>query len=67
MESTMDVLESQAFYMNPHTGSIDTGDGWQKDYALRDKAEFPTWEDWGGNCLIEVIWDKAKASWIEKE
>ena len=60
MDKNNHGLELDKFYMNPHTGSVDTGIGWLTDY--RD-ADCVTWERWGGGDLIEVI--KGKDGWEE--
>lgn len=53
------------FYMNPYTGSVATIEEWQEDFENRnDKAQ--TWEEWGGDTLIEVTkneegeWEEVK-------
>lgn len=46
-------IKKDAHYMNPVTGSIDTGGSWLADYHSRDDSS-QTWEDWGGDKLVEV-------------
>lgn len=48
------MLDKDAYYMNPFTGSVDLGSEWLKDFENReDKSE--DWETWGGDGLIEVV------------
>jgi len=50
-------LNKDSLYMNPMTGSVDTGENWEKDFSERDEMEdgYQTWEEWGGDTLIEVV------------
>ncbi len=45
-------------YINPATGSIDTGESWLADFAARDAEMTPTWEDWGGDKLVRMVQDE---------
>lgn len=62
----MRYLEKDSFYMNIQTGSVNTGYDWEADFNGRDKKDFPTWEDWGGDSLIEVKKDES-GEWVECE
>lgn len=46
----MKHLEAKEYYMNPMTGSVDTGENWEKDFegAVDEDGNPVTWEQWGG-------------------
>jgi hypothetical protein len=52
----MKYLEAKEYYMNPETGSVDTGENWEKDFegATDEDGNAVTWEQWGGDTLICV-------------
>lgn len=52
-------------YMNPATGSVDTSENWLRDYEAAQEEGLITWEEWGGDSLIEVV--QKNNQWIEVE
>lgn len=64
METNMDQLEKQLFYMEPNTGSVATGEQWMQDFHTRDDQD-QDWDDWtAGGELIEVTRDFF-GDWVE--
>ena len=43
-------LEDKKYYINPETGSIDTGEAWESDFNGRPDKE-QDWFKWGGYSL----------------
>lgn len=62
----MKRLQAELDYMNPSTGSIASGLEWVGDFQDREDKE-QTWEEWGGESLVEVIRDSNSGEWIERE
>lgn len=48
--------------MNPFTGSVACGEEWESDYQDQKETD-ETWEEWGGESLIEV--KKVEDEWVE--
>lgn len=59
------MLNENLYYMNPSTGSVDTGAGWLKDFDQRDDKT-QSWQEWGGDMLIHVTRDENN-QWTEAE
>jgi hypothetical protein len=53
-------LVPDKMYMNPHTGTVQTGQDWQDD-----RNSMPSGQ-WGTSELVEVIKDPSGA-WVERE
>lgn len=59
------------YLMNINTGSVDTLEGWQKDYehakrqpyALEENPALKSWEEWSRE-LVEVVQDE-DGNWVE--
>ena len=63
----MNHLDKDKFYMNPFTGSVDTGQNWEKDFDSRDEEDMnKSWVEWGGEDLVEVEMNE-NGSWEEVE
>lgn len=58
----MKYLKKNTFYMNPFTGSVACGEEWESDYQDQKETD-ETWEEWGGESLIEV--KKVEDEWVE--
>ena len=62
----MKRLQAELDYINPSTGSVASGLEWVGDFEAREDDSM-TWEQWGGESLIEVIRDSNSGEWIENE
>lgn len=49
------MLKDNVYYLNPATGSIDSGAGWMADFRHQKDNENLDWEEWGGETLIQVV------------
>lgn len=62
-------LEKGTYYMNPCTGNVASGEEWEQDYEEQRENDPETremsWEQWGGNTLIEVKY--MYGDWVEVE
>ncbi len=65
----MKYLKDDKFYMDPFFETLYTGKVWNEMYDQDKFVDDPndpmTWEDWGGDDLIEVRWIDNK--WEEVE
>ena len=49
------MLKENVYYMNPCTGSVDSGFNWMDDFKNQNFEETLDWKAWGGESLIEVV------------
>ena len=55
---------SRRFFMNPHTGSVDTEENWRADFASMPPEQWGA-DTFDGAYLIEVVRDE-HGGWIEQ-
>ena len=61
----MDAINPNVNYLNPATGSVDTGESWLAEFEARDTEIAPTWKDWAPKGLVEVV-KNAAGDWEQK-